>query len=85
MENRGCLENFKIRRLSLRLTKYAEIAEGDVGANGASHNHADQDHDLLPGDQRLGQSCLGLDKERPEEGDAKNSTNWKLRITCRIL
>lgn len=60
MENRGCLENFKIRRLSLRLTKYAEIAEGDVGANGASHNHADQDHDLLPNNDKM-ENNIGSD------------------------
>ena len=55
-----------MRSLSLRLTKYAKIAEGDVGPNGASHNHTDQDHDLLPANEQLGQSCLGLGTNEPE-------------------
>ena len=29
-----------------------EITEGNVGAKGSTHNHADQDHDLLPGKER---------------------------------
>ena len=57
------MRTFKIRS---SLTKNAEIAEGNVGPNGASHNHTDQDHDLLPVNEQLGQSCLGLGTNEPE-------------------
>ena len=56
-ETRGFLENLKI---FVFLTEKAEIAEGDVGADGARDDHADEDHDLLPVKQQLDQSCLGF-------------------------